>query len=61
MRVYGSALLFAIAFAGSAQTDAANTKLVAMENQAFALVRNGRAEDARAVLFGQAYEAQKAL
>jgi signal transduction histidine kinase/DNA-binding response OmpR family regulator len=49
------------AFAGSAQTDAANAKLVAMENQAFALIRSGRAEDARAVLFGQAYEAQKAL
>jgi len=49
------------AFAGSAQTDAANAKLVAMENQAFALVRHGRAEEARAVLFGQAYEAQKAL
>ena len=39
------------AIAGSTQTDVANAKLVAMENQAFALVRDGRAEDARAVLF----------
>ncbi len=51
----------AAAIAGSTQTDVANAKLVAMESQAFALVRAGRAEDARAVLFGQAYEEQKAL
>jgi two-component system sensor histidine kinase/response regulator len=49
------------ALAGSMQTDVANTKLVEMENQAFALVRAGRAADARAVLFAQAYEDQKAL
>jgi signal transduction histidine kinase/DNA-binding response OmpR family regulator len=49
------------AIAGSAQTDVANAKLVAMENEAFALVRAGRAEDARAVLFAQAYEDQKAV
>ncbi len=47
--------------AGSSQTDVANAKLVDMETQAFALVRDGRAEDARAVLFAQAYEEQKAL
>ena len=46
---------------GSTQTDAANAKLVAMEQQAFALVRAGRAADARAVLFAPAYEEQKAL
>ncbi len=51
----------ASAGAGPTQTDAANEKLVATENQAFALVREGRAEDARAVLFGPAYEEQKAL
>jgi signal transduction histidine kinase/CheY-like chemotaxis protein len=49
------------AVAGSTQTDVANAKLVAMENHAFALIRAGRAEEARAVLFGQAYEEQKAL
>jgi two-component system, sensor histidine kinase and response regulator len=49
------------ALAGSKQTDLANAKLVEMENQAFALVRAGRAADARAVLFAQAYEDQKAL
>ncbi len=51
----------AAAIAGSTQTDEANTKLVATEGRAFALIRDGRAEDARAVLFGQAYEEQKAL
>jgi two-component system, sensor histidine kinase and response regulator len=49
------------AVAGSAQTDAANARLVAMENRAFALVREGRAEDARAVLFAPEYEEQKAI
>jgi two-component system, sensor histidine kinase and response regulator len=49
------------AIAGSAETDAANAKLVAMENRAFALVRDRRAEDARAVLFAPAYEEQKAV
>ena len=49
------------AIAASAQTDVANAKLVAMENQAFALVRAGRGEDARAVLFAPAYEEQKTV
>ncbi len=49
------------ALAGSTQTDAANAKLVEMENQAFALVRAGRAADARALLSAQAYGDQKAL
>ena len=47
--------------ADSQQTDAANLKLVAMENQAFALVRAGQAGQAQAVLFGDAYEAQKKI
>ncbi|CAN7426127.1 sensor histidine kinase [Caulobacter sp. LjRoot300] len=41
------------------QTDAANLKLVDMENQAFALVRAGQPSQAKSILFGQAYEAQK--
>ena len=45
--------------ADSRQTDAANLMLVAMENQAFALVRAGQAGQAQAILFGDAYEAQK--
>ncbi|MDM8348798.1 ATP-binding protein [Pseudomonas sp. sp1636] len=45
----------------SAQTDAANLKLVAMENQAFALVRAGQHDQAKQVLFSEAYEAQKLI
>ncbi len=44
---------------GAADTDAANIKLVEMENQAFDLVRQGRAEEAKAVLFSDQYESQK--
>jgi signal transduction histidine kinase/CheY-like chemotaxis protein len=47
--------------AASAQTDAANAKLVEIENQAFSLVKDRRAGEARAVLFSPTYEAQKAL
>jgi PAS domain S-box-containing protein len=43
----------------TAQTDAANVKLVAMERQAFELVRQGRLEEARSILFSDAYEAEK--
>jgi signal transduction histidine kinase len=43
------------------QTDAANLKLVDMENQAFALVRAGQPSQAKPILFGQAYEAQKKI
>lgn len=41
------------------QTDAANLKLVDMENQSFALVRAGQPGQAKIILFGEAYEAQK--
>lgn len=51
----------AAGFEAAAQTDAANLKLVDMENQSFALVRSGNAGEARAVLFNPAYEQQKAL
>jgi len=43
------------------QTDTANLKLVAMENQAFARVRAGQPGQAKPILFGQAYEAQKKI
>jgi len=43
----------------AAQTDVANIKLVEMENQAFALVRQGHLPEARAVLFNGEYETQK--
>ena len=43
------------------KTDAANIKLVEMENRAFALVRAGRKEEAQAVLFSPEYEAQKQI
>jgi PAS domain S-box-containing protein len=41
------------------QTDMADSNLVAMENEAFSLVRQGRREEAAGVLFSAAYEAQK--
>jgi signal transduction histidine kinase len=43
------------------QTDAANMKLVEMENKAFALVRAGQLGQAKPILFGEAYEAQKKI
>lgn len=43
------------------QTDAANLKLVGMENQAFAQVRAGQADQARRILFSEEYEAQKKI
>ncbi len=43
------------------QTDAANLKLVDMENQSFALVRAGQPGQAKIILFGEAYEAQKKI
>ena len=43
------------------ETDAANTELVMMENQAFALVRARRLKDARAILSSTSYAAQKQL
>jgi len=43
----------------AATTDAANIALVEMENRAFDLVRRGRADEARAVLFSDEYETQK--
>ncbi len=41
------------------QTDAANVKLIKMENQAFDLVRQGRSTEAQAVLFSDEYKQQK--
>jgi signal transduction histidine kinase len=45
----------------SARTDAANLALVEMENRGFALVRAGKAGEARAILFADAYEVQKKI
>jgi PAS domain S-box-containing protein len=44
-----------------ALTDAANIRLVEMENRAFALVREGRAGEAMALLAGPEYESQKKI
>ncbi len=41
------------------ETDAANTRLVEMEDHALDLVRQGRAREAKAVLFSDEYESQK--
>ena len=43
----------------AAATDAANIKLVEMENLAFGLVRKGRTDEARTLLFSDEYERQK--
>jgi signal transduction histidine kinase len=43
------------------QTDEANMKLVAMENEAFDLVRAGKAEAAQDILFGEEYARQKKI
>ena len=43
----------------AAETDAANIKLVEVENHAFDLVRQGRAEEAGVVLFSDDYESRK--
>jgi PAS domain S-box-containing protein len=45
----------------AAQTKLAYTKLIEMENLALALVRDNRAGEAAAVLFGEEYDRQKAL
>lgn len=45
----------------SAQTDTANAKLVEFENRAFALVRQGKREQAFKILLGQDYDAQKQI
>ena len=45
----------------AAQTDAANTRLVTMENQAFELLRQDRLEEARSILFSDQYEAEKRI
>jgi len=45
----------------AAQTDVANFKLVEMENSSFAFVRAGKASEARAILFSDAYETQKKI
>lgn len=43
------------------QTDAANQALIAMENQAFDLIRKGQKQNAEKVLFSKAYEEQKQI
>jgi hypothetical protein len=45
----------------AAHTDVANIALVNMENQAFDLVRAGRFEEARTILFGNEYRRQKRI
>jgi hypothetical protein len=45
----------------AATTDAANIKLVEMENRAFALVRAGHKEEAQTVLLSPEYETQKQI
>ncbi len=45
----------------AARTDAANIKLVAMENRAFDLVRHGNRKAATALLYGEEYEEQKLI
>jgi diguanylate cyclase (GGDEF)-like protein len=46
---------------GASRTDAANLKLVEMEERALALVQQGRRDEAQALLFSDAYEEQKTI
>lgn len=46
---------------GAAETDAANQRLVALEEQSFALVRAGKRAGAQALLAGREYATQKAI
>ena len=46
-------------YKAAAQTDLANTKLIAMENEAFDLVRKGNLNAASELLYSQEYEKQK--
>jgi signal transduction histidine kinase len=45
----------------AAETNAANIKLVTMENRAFDLVRQGRLDEAKEILFSEQYEKQKRI
>jgi methyl-accepting chemotaxis protein PixJ len=45
----------------SSQTDQANAKLIEMEERAFELVRQGKANEALNLLLGQEYQAQKTI
>ena len=45
----------------ASDTDAANIRLVEMENQAFDLIRQGRIEEAKTLLFSDEYENQKRI
>ena len=45
----------------ASRTDAANLKLVEMEERALALVHQGRRDEAQAILFSAAYEEQKTI
>ena len=45
----------------AAETEAANRQLIAMERRAFVLVREGRREEAAAILFSAAYEQGKGV
>ncbi len=49
------------AVAAVTSTQDANEKLVEMENRAFALIRTGQQEQARAILFSTLYEVQKSI
>ena len=46
---------------GALRTDAANLKLVEMEERALALAHQGRRDEAQAILFSDAYEDQKTI
>ncbi len=45
----------------AAETDAANIRLVEMENRSFNLIRHGKEDEAKALLFSDEYEKQKRI
>jgi twitching motility protein PilJ len=56
-----STLVSDVAKANTTQTDAANTKLIAMEEKAFELVKQGKKEQAFALLLSPEYNANKEI
>lgn len=55
------ALSYSLGAQVTRETEEANAALVGMEHRAFGLVRQGKLEEARAVLFSPEYAAQKAI
>lgn len=60
-KAIGEVMSFSLGAQMSKETDDANAALVAMENRAFELGRQGKLDEAKAVLFSREYAAQKEI